>query len=115
MTTISDKMVTLGEQAVDNIADTISTRVEDSEGNVAVGTKAKIHQDNVSFELLDRIGYGKHRQKEAEGGGIQLSPETERKLVEGIDRATKAQIIFEESEKVEITTIEVEDDGKRPE
>ena len=113
MTTIQDKMVGVGEQAIDNIASTINTKVEDSEGNVAVGTKAKIHQDNVSFELLDRIGYGKHRQKDEGSGGIQLSPETEKKLVAGIERAKEAQIIFEKAERVEITTIK-EEDGEIP-
>ena len=114
MTTIQDKMVGVGEQAIDNIASTINTKVEDSEGNVAVGTKAKIHQDNVSFELLDRIGYGKHRQKDEGAGGIQLSPEAEKKLVAGIERAKEAQNIFEKAEEDEV--VEVSDDnGKKPE
>jgi len=114
MTTVQDKMVGLGEKAIDNIAATITTPIEDSEGNIAVGTKAKVHQDNVSFELLDRIGYGKHRQKEDGGGGIQLSPETEKKLVAGIERAKEAQILFERAE--EAVVVEVSDDnGKRTE
>ena len=91
-------LATLGPTALDNIAETIETKVRDSEGKVAIGTKAKVHQDNVSFDLLGRLGFGRTQQKE-EAGVLKLSPETEKRLVDGIDRAQKAEIEFKNAEE----------------
>ena len=110
MTAVDDKMVVLGARAIDNIAETITTPVRDSEGKVAVGTKAKVHQDNISFELLSRIGFGRGGQQE-ESGGLRLSPETEKKLVEGIKLATKAEIEYNRGEEVDFEVVEESDNG----
>lgn len=104
MTAVDDHMVTLGPKAVKNVAETINADIVDSEGRPAIGTKAKIHQDNVSFELLNRIGYSRGGQKE-DAGGIRFSPETEKKLIEGIERATKAEIEFKRGEEVEFEEV----------
>ena len=104
MDAVGDRMVTLGTQAIDNIATTVNEKVLDSEGGPAIGTKAKIHQDNVSFELLSRIGFGKQPQKE-DAGTLKLSPETEKKLVDGIERATKAEILYREAEEGEFEEV----------
>ena len=113
MTACGDKMTALGVRAVDNIAETINSDIRDSEGEVAIGTKAKIHQDNVSFELLGRIGFGRGSQQE-DSGGLRLSPETEKKLVEGVERARKAEIIFRKTEEVEFRDVTSEKgNGKR--
>lgn len=111
MTAVDDQMVVLGAKAIDNIAETINTPIRDSEGKVAVGTKAKVHQDNISFELLGRIGFGKGSQQE-EAGGLRLSPETEKKLVAGIERATKAEVAYNRVEDADFEV--VEEDGSRP-
>ena len=112
MTAVDDQMVVLGVKAIDNIAETINTPVRDSEGAPAIGTRAKVHQDNISFELLSRIGFGKGAQQE-EAGGLRLSPETEKKLVAGIERATKAEVAFNRGEKVEFEDV-TKGNGKGP-
>lgn len=104
MDACGDKMTALGVKAVSNIAETIETDIRDSEGAVAIGTKAKIHQDNVSFELLGRIGFGRGSQQE-DAGGFRLSPETEKRLVEGVEKARKAEIVFRKTEEVEFTDV----------
>ena len=110
MQEVGDRMAVLGPTALDNIAETIETPVRDSEGAVAIGTKAKIHQDNVSFDLLGRLGFGRTPTKE-EAGVLKLSPETERSLVEGIDRARKAEIEFKRGEKVEFEDVTESENG----
>ena len=104
MTAVDDQMVVLGVKAIENIAETITTPVRDSEGKPAIGTRAKVHQDNISFELLSRIGFGKGGQQE-EAGGLRLSPETEKKLVAGIERATKAESEYKKAEDVEFEVV----------
>ena len=104
MTAVDDQMVVLGVKAIDNIAETINTPVRDSEGAPAIGTRAKIHQDNISFELLTRIGFGKGNQPE-EAGGLRLSPETEKKLVAGIERATTAEMEYKKVEDADFEVI----------
>ena len=104
MTAVDDQMVVLGVKAIDNIAETINTPVRDSEGAPAIGTRAKIHQDNTSFELLSRIGFGKGAQQE-EAGGLRLSPETEKKLVAGIERVTKAEMEYKQAEDADFEVI----------
>ncbi len=99
MENVEDRMAVLGVQAVDNIALTINEQVIDSEGKPAIGTKAKIHQDNISFELLSRIGFGRS-QTQAEGGSVKFSPEAEKKLIDGIEKARKAETEFKKAEIV---------------
>lgn len=88
--TVEERMSTLGAQAIDNIAETINENLRGEDGKAPVGTKAKVHQDSVSFELLKRIGYG-GRSQEVEPGGIRLSPEAEKRLIDGIERAQTAE------------------------
>ena len=104
MESVGDKMAVLAPKALSNIAETIETPVRDSEGAVAIGTKAKVHQDNVSFDLLGRLGFGRTPQKE-EVGVLRLSPETEKKLVEGVERARKAEVEYNKGDKVEFEDI----------
>ena len=104
MTAVDDQMVVLGVKAIDNIAETINTPVRDSEGSPAIGTRAKVHQDNISFELLSRIGFGKGAQQE-EAGGLRLSPETEKKIVAGIERATKAEMEYKRADDVDFEVV----------
>ena len=113
MEAVGDRMAVLGPKALDNIADTINIPVEDAEGKVAIGTKAKIHQDNVSFELLNRLGFGKGQEK-TEAGVLKLSPETEKKLVEGVERARMAEIEFKKGEEVEFVDVTESGNGSGP-
>jgi hypothetical protein len=96
---VEERMMVLGRKALENIAQTIDMDVIDDNGNIPVGSKAKVHQDNVSFELLKRIGFGA-KSDDAEAGGLRLSPEGEKKFLEGIDRARQAQAEYEKAEVV---------------
>ncbi len=92
--TIRERMVSLGVQAIKNISDTIDGDFED-------GTKAKRHQDGVSFELLSRIGFGRSDAGEEGKTGIQLPPEEAKRLVAAIEKANKAR-------EIHVTAVEVE-------
>ncbi len=113
MNAVGDRMVALGEKAVDNIADTINAELHDEDGKVAVGSKAKTHQDNVSFALLERIGFGRN-QKEEGDNGLKLSPETEKKLVEGIEKAIEANVAYEAIEEVPFEEVKAGGNGNEP-
>lgn len=83
---ISMKLEMLGAEAVDNIRRTL---VADHKP----GTKAKKHQDKMSFDLLDRIGHGKSNGS-SEGGGtgsVELSEEDAGRLVEALEKSKKAR------------------------
>ncbi len=88
MFNIHERMITLGTLAVENIAKTI-------EEDTSVGTKAMVHQDNVSFELLSRVGYGrKDNASNGNGkgrGGLNLSPEGEERFLKAIERSDYAR------------------------
>jgi len=57
------------------------------------------------------VGYGRQQTKENESG-LRLSPETEKKLVDGIERARKAEISYNRGEKVEFEDV-TEGNGTR--
>jgi hypothetical protein len=94
MKTVQERMESLGVTAIENIAETI-------DGEFEAGTKAKRHQDMVSFELLSRIGFGR-KEPDKEGGGIKLTPEGEKRLIEAIAKADRAREIVIEAEEVEV-------------
>lgn len=94
MQTIQDRMTGMGIQAVKNIRTTINGTFED-------GTKAKMHQDDVSFELLARIGFGR-KESSSDGAGIQLPKEEARALVAAVEKANKAREIHSNAEEVDI-------------
>jgi hypothetical protein len=107
---IEDRMVGLGVKAIENIADTIDCDLRDAEGKIPVGSKSKKHQDAVSFELLKRIGYGGSNGDEEKERRPLMSKDTERRLVEGIERATQAQIQYDAAEQVEVEVIDDRED-----
>lgn len=93
---IEGKLLMLGERAVENIGVTINAEI-------APATKAKRHQDNVSFKLLDTLGYGsKQDLNRGNDGGIQLTPEASDRIATAIEKANEAQRIIEQAEEVEI-------------
>ena len=108
---IGDRMIDLGVRSIDNIAQTVEAdlRTEDGEGNVTVpvGSAAKKHQDMVSFELLKRIGYGGSPEGEDKERRPLMSKDTEKRLVEGIERATQAQITYDQAEEAEFEVVDV--------
>ncbi len=96
---VEDRLKALGPQAVKNIADTVN------EESFEAGTKAKIHQDNVSFELLSRIGFGR-KELTGDRGGIQLPQEEAKRLVDAIDKADRAREIIVNAEEVHAEVVE---------
>jgi hypothetical protein len=101
MSQIEERMGGLGIQALKNIATTINTTVD-------VGTRAKKHQDDVSFELLARIGFGR-KESDKEAGGIHLPKEEAQQLVAAIEKSNTARRIVMEAEAVEIVEVNSED------
>ena len=100
MQTIQDRMTGLGIKAVKNISDTIDQDFDH-------GTKAKIHQDDVSFELLARIGFGRKDQTaQGGGGGIQLPKEEAQQLVAAVAKANRAREIHAMPEEENVVTVE---------
>lgn len=97
------KMKFLGPKAVENIRETL-------EGDHDPGSKAKKHQDKMSFELLDRIGHGKSSSDDERkgGGGVVLSGEDSERLVEAIEKSNKAR------EEHEVTMEQDEDGSYKP-
>lgn len=82
---ITTKMKMLGNEAVDNIRRTL---MEDHKA----GSRAKKHQDKMSFELLDRIGHGKSSGKDTDsGGGVELSEEDAGRLIEALEKSEQAR------------------------
>lgn len=94
------KMQALGDMAIDNIAQTVMADLSD----VSVGSKAKKHQDDVSFELLDRIGYGrKQASRPGDDQGTQLPEQVGERLAEAIEKSEVA----EQADEIEM--VETED------
>lgn len=109
LTEISERMTSLGSKALDNIEDTINAEIVDEDGNPMIGSRAKRHQDHVSFELLSRIGF--HRPEGDGGkarGGLQLSPEGEKRLIQAVEKANRAAEMYPEETVIENPEIEGE-------
>lgn len=73
------------------------------EGEFAAGTRAKEHQDRVTFELLGRVGYGK-ASKDQDAGTIKLSRDLEERLVTAMEKSNTANEIIVEAEVLEDAT-----------
>ena len=83
-------------------------------GEFKPGTRAKAHQDSVTFGLLDRIGYGKKSEITTKGaGGIQLSKETEERLVSALEKSNEVSEIHEMPEAEIIDVPYDSHNGKR--
>jgi hypothetical protein len=105
---VEDRLKALAPLAVDNITETI-------EGDFENGTKAKIHQDDVSFELLARVGFGR-KELAGDKGGVQLPPEEAKRFVDAIEKANRAREIHmmpeTDVEVVESGDVESPSDGR---
>lgn len=93
MNGIGDRLVGLAQVGVRGLEKTVR-------GDFEAGTRAKAHQDNVTFGLLDRIGYGKKTEITTKGSnGIQLSRDTEERLVSALEKANEVSEIHEMPEE----------------
>ena len=102
MSGIGDRMIGLAEVGVRGLARTVNAEFEP-------GTRAKAHQDSVTFGLLDRIGYGKKTEVTTHKGSIQLSAESEERLVGALEKANKVN----EIELVDAEVVDVDYDSHK--
>lgn len=102
MSTIEEDLVSLGKRAVFNIAETINAEV-------SLKSRAKKHQDTVSFEVLARIGFGKMEKKkiEAPEGISGLPVELQERIATALEKSEEATRIFElPEEEAEFTDVD---------
>lgn len=113
LTEVQDRMVGLSIMALDNVERTILADMRDDDGNINFGSKAKRHQDHVSFELLSRIGFGRQERSEDRGGGIKLTPEGEQRLLTALEKANRVQEIYADAEVVDVEPDSSQDEPGR--
>ena len=78
---IEMRMLSLGAMAIGNIAETI-------EADVPVGSRVKKHQDDVSFKLLDRLGYTPRSDHARDDeGGLKMDRDLQERLVSAMESA----------------------------
>lgn len=92
-THIETRMTELGEAAIENIALTL-------EADAQAGSRFKKHQDDVSFKLLDRIGYSPRSDRAIDEGGIQMDRDMQERLVLALEQ-TETVHAFDEAEEAE--------------
>lgn len=95
---IETRMTVLGADAVENIAETI-------EAIVPVGSRIKKHQDDVSFKLLDRIGYTPKSDRAGEDAGMKMDRDMQERLVTALEQ-TKTVHAFDEAEEADWHEVE---------
>lgn len=95
---ISEQLVSLAPQAVENLRKTI-------EADIPALAKGKKHQDDVSFELLSRVGFGKKDSNGDEDKANKIPKELADKLVRAIEQSDKAREI-EELPEIEVVAVD---------
>ena len=90
MLTIEEDLMSLGKRAVKNIAETINA-------DVGMKSRAKKHQDSVSFEVLARIGFNKTEKKPVDpGSGLGgLRPDLQERIAEALEKSEEATRIYD--------------------
>ncbi len=84
---VGDRFIRLTQQAANNLEVTINADIP------IQALKAKIHQDNVSFKLLELVGFGKHGDNKPRTEQPLLSKDGEDKLIKAIARADEAKLV----------------------
>lgn len=97
---IETRMSELGVQAIENIALTIETEAQ-------AGSRFKKHQDDVSFKLLDRLGYTPRSDRAPDEGGMKLDRDLSERLVAALEQTSEVHA-FDEAEEAEWHIIEEE-------
>lgn len=83
---VEERLIALGPRAVTNLAETI-----EAEG-LNPGSAAKKHQDGVSLELLNRIGFTKQdRHLGGEGTLGQMDKDLQERLVAALEKSTEKE------------------------
>jgi hypothetical protein len=92
---IGERIVHLADVGVKKMRETV-------DADFTAGSPAKMHQDRVTFALLDRIGYGKTSAGNQTDSGIKLSQEGEKNLISAIEKANEArEIVITDSEVID--------------
>lgn len=87
---IGAKFTELAQKAVINLEETINAQIP------IQALKAKKHQDFVSIKVLEMAGFGKGGEKAKKPDQPLMSPDGEKKLIEAIKMADRAQIEAED-------------------
>lgn len=99
---VEEQLVDLGPAAVENIAKTINT-------NIPVGARAKKHQDDVSFKLLDRIGFTpKSKEDERDGSSARFDRDIQERIASALEQSRQIHA-YDEAEEAEWIEIEGSD------
>lgn len=93
MDDVETRLLGLGAKAVDNIAQTI-------EAEVPLGSRIKKHQDDVSFKLLDRIGFTPKSKNEEAGGAVKFDRDIQERLATALEHTRKIHQ-YDEAEEAE--------------
>ncbi len=97
-TEIGERIVYLADVGVRKMRQTVDADFD-------TGSRAKEHQDRVTFALLDRIGYGKTSTGGQVESGIRLSEEGEKNLISAIEKANEArEILIQDTEVIDEST-----------
>lgn len=88
---LEDKLLKMGDEAIENIRQTVEYPLEDA----SPGSKAKKHQDDVSFKVLETLGYGKGSAKKETEGGVKMQSEDADRIREAIAKSDEATEMHE--------------------
>jgi len=97
---IEGRMTELGVHAIENIALTI-------EAEAQAGSRFKKHQDDVSFKLLDRLGYTPRTDRAVDDGGLKIDRDLSERLVQALEQTQEVHA-FDEAEEADWHLVEDE-------
>lgn len=97
---IEDELLDMGQKAVENLRQTIESDLRDEYGDVNPGSKAKRHQDDVSFKVLETLGYGKGSAEQKTGKEVSMPKEVGDRLVAAIENSDRATELHEDNDGV---------------
>lgn len=93
MDDVETRLLGLGAAAAENIAETI-------EAEVPIGSRVKKHQDEVSFKLLDRIGFTPKTRGDDGGGAVKFDRDIQERLAKALEH-TRQIHEYDEVEEAE--------------
>ena len=93
MEDLETNLIGLGPEAVKNLAETINAEV-------AVSSRVKKHQDDVSFKLLDRIGFAPMSKDNTGTGSVKFDRDIQERIAGALE-STRQIVEYDEAEEAE--------------
>ena len=93
MDDVETRLLGLGAEAAENIAETI-------QADVSINSRVKKHQDEVSFKLLDRIGFTPKTKADDGGGAVKFDRDIQERLAKALEHGQKIHE-YDEMEEAE--------------